>query len=194
MSKAEETRIMILQKSFELIYRKGYQSTSIDEIIATTAVTTGAFFYHFKSKEEMGLALITDFLYPGMHNAMIKPLRQGADPLADIYMMMEGLLIKNNFFNVEYGCPAINLTEEMAPLNPAFKKALAKLVIEWQKAIVDTLHRARTNKITKTSFVADEAALVVITGYGGIRGVGKLMGKASYRTYLKALKAYLASL
>lgn len=36
MKKAETTRLNILQKAFELIYVKGYQTTSIDDIIATT--------------------------------------------------------------------------------------------------------------------------------------------------------------
>jgi len=60
MSKAQDTRMTILRKAFELIYRQGYQATSIDEIIATTAVTKGALFYHFKNKEEMGLAIINE--------------------------------------------------------------------------------------------------------------------------------------
>jgi hypothetical protein len=43
MKKSAATRLMILQKAFELIYAKGYQTTSIDDIIATTKVTKGAF-------------------------------------------------------------------------------------------------------------------------------------------------------
>lgn len=43
MKKSANTRATILQQAFELIYKKGYQSTSIDEIIATTKVTKGAF-------------------------------------------------------------------------------------------------------------------------------------------------------
>jgi TetR/AcrR family transcriptional repressor of nem operon len=62
MKKAATTRLTILQKAFELIYVKGYQTTSIDDIIATTQVTKGAFYYHFKNKDEMGLAIINEIL------------------------------------------------------------------------------------------------------------------------------------
>jgi AcrR family transcriptional regulator len=58
MKKSAATRLMILEKAFELIYAKGYQTTSIDDIIATTKVTKGAFYYHFKTKDEMGLLLL----------------------------------------------------------------------------------------------------------------------------------------
>ena len=58
MKKAEGTRRNILEKAFELIYERGYQNTSIDDILATTGVTKGAFYYHFQNKDEMGLAII----------------------------------------------------------------------------------------------------------------------------------------
>jgi TetR/AcrR family transcriptional regulator, transcriptional repressor for nem operon len=66
MSQAQETRVMILRKAFELIYKRGYQATSIDNIVATTSVTKGAFFYHFPNKEKLGLALINEVMYPGL--------------------------------------------------------------------------------------------------------------------------------
>ncbi|WP_312076739.1 TetR/AcrR family transcriptional regulator [Chryseobacterium sp.] len=64
MKKSEATRLNILQKAFELIYVKGYQTASVDEIIATTQVTKGAFYYHFKTKDEMGLAIINELMIP----------------------------------------------------------------------------------------------------------------------------------
>ncbi|MGN8055889.1 TetR/AcrR family transcriptional regulator [Pedobacter sp. 22163] len=194
MSKAADTRMMILQKSFELIYRKGYQSTSIDEIIATTQVTKGAFYYHFKTKDDMGLSLINELLYPGMYNVMIKPLEEGKDPVKDIYKVVENLLNDFVFFNPDYGCPAINLIEEMSPMNPAFKKALSKLVKQWQNAIVATLNKGKTTQILAGTFVPEEVAMVVISGYGGVRNIGKALGKSSYETYLKGLKSYLTNL
>ncbi|GAA6766408.1 hypothetical protein AAFH68_23500 [Flavobacterium sp. CGRL1] len=57
MSKAVNTRLTILHKAFELIYTKGYQTTSVDEIIATTQVTKGAFYYHLKIKMKWELQL-----------------------------------------------------------------------------------------------------------------------------------------
>lgn len=194
MSKAADTRMMILQKSFELIYRKGYQSTSIDEIIATTKVTKGAFYYHFKTKDDMGLSLINELLYPGMYNVMIKPLEEGKDSVKDIYNVVENLLNDFVFFNPDYGCPAINLIEEMSPMNPAFKKALSKLVKQWQNAIIAALNKGKTTQILAGTVVPEEVAMVVISGYGGVRNIGKALGSSSYKTYLKGLKSYLTNL
>jgi AcrR family transcriptional regulator len=71
MKKSAATRLMILEKAFELIYAKGYQTTSIDDIIATTKVTKGAFYYHFKTKDEMGLAIINELVKPQLTSGFI---------------------------------------------------------------------------------------------------------------------------
>jgi TetR/AcrR family transcriptional repressor of nem operon len=194
MSKAEDTRMMILSKSFELIYKKGYQATSIDDIIATTQVTKGAFYYHFKNKEVMGLGLINELLHPGMYEMMIAPLERSKDPKSDIYKMMEMLLKNTSFFNVDYGCPAINLIEEMSPINESFKKALSKLVLSWQKAIVSSLQSAQLSGQINADVSPEEVAVVILSGYGGVRNLGKIMGRSVYKTYLRGLKTYLTKL
>ncbi|GGB81928.1 TetR/AcrR family transcriptional regulator [Dyadobacter sediminis] len=194
MGKAADTRLIILQKAFELIYRNGYQATSIDVIIATTQVTKGAFYYHFKSKEEMGLAIIKEVMYPGMAAAMIEPLMDGTDVPGKIYRMMEGLLLDNPFFDVRYGCPAINLIEEMSPLSQSFKSALTQLVVRWQHAIEHVLTLAQQSGTIRPDLSPRQIALFVITGYGGVRNMGKVFGQNCYKDFLAELKRYLQKL
>lgn len=62
MSKAQAIRSDILRRAMKLIYRQGFQSTSIDDILATTHVTKEAFYYHFKNKEEMGIRLFLGYM------------------------------------------------------------------------------------------------------------------------------------
>lgn len=194
MSKAAATRQGILQRAFELVYLKGYQATSIDEIIATTAVTKGAFFYHFKNKEEMGLAMINEVMYPGMVPYMIGALGKTDDVLDDIYNMMMSLLLLNPFFKVEYGCPAVNLADEMAPLNESFRKALMRLMVAWQQAIEENLSKAQVAGRISTAYEPKQVALFITANYSGVRNMGKVFGKPSYVAYLKQFKVYLDSL
>ncbi len=194
MSKAEATRKLILEKAFELVYRNGYQTTSIDDIIATTKVTKGAFFYHFKTKDDMGLAMVHEVMYPGMYETLVRPLLNAADPVKEIYKMMKGLLLTNPFFIVAYGCPAINLVEEMAPVNADFKVALLKLVTQWQEAIQKSITRGIANGSVRRDVNAKQVAVFVTAGYGGARNMGKLLGTTGYQTYLKELKNYLSGL
>ena len=195
MKKAETTRLTILQKAFELIYIKGYQTTSIDDILATTQVTKGAFYYHFKNKDEMGLAIIQEILKPVMTESFIAPLQNQGDPLGFIYEMMEHLLIGNPFLKPEFGCPASNLTQEMSPWNADFNAALAGLTKQWEQTLVEVLENGKKNGFVRSDVNAKQITLMVMSGYWGVRNLGKLdNGKESYLLYLKELKNYLNSL
>ena len=194
MNKSAGTRLEILQKSFELIYKNGYQATSIDAIIASMHVTKGAFFYHFKNKEEMGLALISEVLAPGMQEAMIKPLENAAEPLEALYQMMEKLLIHDPFFRVEFGCPAVNLIEEMGPLNELFSNALKDLLLTWQSAIQRVLEDGKHSGRIDHNIDTGHTALFITAGYGGIRNMGKILGKDCYTAFLTQFRVFLNSM
>ncbi|WP_345947593.1 TetR/AcrR family transcriptional regulator [Mucilaginibacter sp. PAMB04274] len=194
MSKAALTRSNILQKAFELIYRKGYQSTSIDDIIAKTQVTKGAFFYHFKNKEDMGLAIINEIMYPGLIPYMESTLNQTEDVRLNLYNMMESLLLEKSFFDINYGCPAVNMIEEMAPLNPLFKKALLRIMMQWHGAIEATLTNAQQKKQIGDEHNPSHLATFIISNYTGIRNTGKLLGQASYKAFLSEHKKFLNQL
>ena len=195
MKKAEATRQTILQKSFELIYAKGYQNTSIDDILATTQVTKGAFYYHFKNKDEMGIAIINELLKPALTSGFNDLLKSNENPLDAIYQLMNHLLMKNDFLKVEYGCPAANFTQEMTPWNEAFSIALKEITQQWTKAMTLAIETGKKNGFVKSEANAKQVTLFVTSGYWGIRNFGKLENsKKVYSPYLKELKTYLDSL
>lgn len=195
MKKAAATRLAILQQSFELIYTNGYQATSIDDIIATTRVTKGAFYYHFSSKDEMGLAIINEILQPTMQDHFIEPLTAGKAPAIVIYNMMKHLLLENEVLKATYGCPAGNLTQEMTPWNTQFTEALTALVNQWRQALILCLNNGKETGSVRKGIVTEQVALTIMSGYWGIRNLGKLYDSPDcYYPYLKELKNYLVSL
>lgn len=195
MKKAAATRLHLLQQAFELIYRKGYQATSIDDILATTKVTKGAFYYHFKNKDEMGLAIINELLKPILATSFIEPLQANDNPLDAIYNLMHGLLLENDFLKVEFGCPAANLTQEMTPWNTDFSSVLNELTQQWSELMISVLEKGKQTGIVRKDVEAAQVTLFVMSGYWGVRNFGKLANsKAVYLPYLKELKSYLHSL
>lgn len=195
MSKAANTRLTILQKAFELIYIKGYQTTSIDEIIATTKVTKGAFYYHFKTKDDMGIAIIEEILKPTMLNDFIKPTENSQNPIDDFYNMISYLLLEDPFLDVKYGCPVGNLTQEMASWNTKFSEALAELVKQWKEMIVNAIEKGQEKGLIRKDIVAEQVSLFILSGYWGIRNFGKLQNdKTVYGVYLQEFKRYLNDL
>jgi AcrR family transcriptional regulator len=57
-----DTREAIRSVALELFAEQGYEKTSLREISERLGVTKAAVYYHFKTKEEILLSLIEDFL------------------------------------------------------------------------------------------------------------------------------------
>lgn len=60
--KGHETRQRILDVAIESILSKGFDATSIEEIVAGAAITRSGFFYHFPDKNALARALIERYL------------------------------------------------------------------------------------------------------------------------------------
>jgi len=194
MKKSQETRLHILQTAFGLIYSNGYQTTSVDEIIAKTHVTKGAFYYHFKTKDEMGLAILNELLKPAFSAGFIEPLKHSDNALESIYNLIYHLLIDDPSMTLENGCPASNLTQEMTPWNKDFTLALNELSKEWENAMTQAIEKSQKEGIIRVDTDPKEITVFVLSGYWGIRNLGKLeTSKSIYFTFLKGLRSYLDS-
>jgi len=60
----ERTRDRLLRAASREIYRLGFQSASLDTILASARVTKGALYYHFKNKEALGYAVVEEVISP----------------------------------------------------------------------------------------------------------------------------------
>lgn len=195
MKKALQTRRTILEKAFELIYKKGYQTTSVNEIIATTKMTKGAFFYHFKTKDEIGITIINEIIKPTMYEYLILPLQKTNNPIEGIYLTIESLLFNNPVLSFKYGCPLGNLVQEMSPWNSEFTITLKKVVLEWQRSIEATIEKAIKCNNLNNNINPKQVAQFILSSYWGIRNFSKITNNNEcYHIYLKELKTYLTNL
>jgi len=58
MARGKETRKKIMDVAQEAVLAKGFDATSIDEIVANAEITKSGFFYHFRDKNALARALI----------------------------------------------------------------------------------------------------------------------------------------
>ncbi len=58
MKKGEKRRRELLQIAYRLFLSRGYENTSVDEIIEAAGIAKGTYYYYFQSKEQMLEAVI----------------------------------------------------------------------------------------------------------------------------------------
>jgi AcrR family transcriptional regulator len=56
--RAHETREKILRAAAHLFALKGYHDTKLQDVLDAAAVTKGAFFHHFRDREDLGFAVL----------------------------------------------------------------------------------------------------------------------------------------
>ncbi|MCR9254422.1 MAG: TetR/AcrR family transcriptional regulator [bacterium] len=195
MGKAAITRKTILNKAFDLIYQKGYQATSVDNILDQTHVTKGAFYYHFENKEDMGVRMVEEVIYPKLYDALIMPLEDSEDPINDIFKVIMNFFKLADYQTIMYGCPTSNMIQEMAPLSDRFHEALKNITDTWQGTIEAALKRGQENGTVNRTVDTESVAQFIVVSYEGLRSLGKVyQSKLYYKNYLKQLRAYLATL
>ena len=60
--RSEETRAKIMEAAIRLFSTRGYNKASVDDICEEAGISKGAFYHHFKSKQELFLALLDSWL------------------------------------------------------------------------------------------------------------------------------------
>ena len=53
MKKGEKRKKMLLTIAYDMFLRRGYENTSVDEIIEKAQIAKGTYYYYFQSKEQM---------------------------------------------------------------------------------------------------------------------------------------------
>jgi len=192
---SERTRERLLQAASREIYRSGFQSASLDSILAVSGVTKGALYYHFDSKEALGHAVVEEIIAPDVHGKWVRPLQSGKDPIDTLIGAVQSIPVRPA--DVRGGCQLNNLAQEMSPLDAGFRKRLARIFDAWREAVASILREGQANgRVRREVEPAAAAALLIamVEGYASLAKNAqdpKVM-KAGIRTivgWLRSLRA-----
>ena len=169
----ERTRERLLQAGYREMYRSGFQSASIDSILAATNVTKGALYYHFESKEALGYAIVDEVVAKLPRDRWFLPLQRSEDkdPINALIGVVQAIPTRPR--DIKGGCPLVNLAQEMSPLDEQFRKRLQTIFHAWQEAIATVLRRGQSQGTVRSNLVPDEAATFLIAMVEGYEVLAK---------------------
>lgn len=103
-------RVRLIQSALALVYRHGFAETRLADIAAEAKVPPGNVYYYFKTKEEIGGALIEERL------SQIKVLQQkldGMDSAQERLCAFVQMTFNNREMLARSGCPIGSLCTEL---------------------------------------------------------------------------------
>ena len=142
----QPTRDHILDAASRLMALRGYRATSLDDVLRASGVGKGNFYYYFRSKEELGYAIL-DRVVQGFVERILEPCFSPSvgKPLDKVRCFLDRLLESQRQRNCIGGCPMGNLAAELSDVHEGFRRRLAEIFTVWLEKMTDTLREAQAD-------------------------------------------------
>ena len=163
----ENTKNRILEHAGRMIHRKGFNNTGIQEILDSAGVPKGSFYFYFKSKEDLGLAIIDHFAQSVAQlgeSLLVKAPGSPLERLRGYFGAMREFFEQENW---KSGCPIGNLTQEMGTLNEAFRSKLQSVFNMMQSDIRNCIEQAKLQHEVDEELDLDETAEFILDSWEG---------------------------
>lgn len=173
----KKTEKLLIDITFDLLYKKGYCATSLMDILTIAKITKGAMYYHFSNKNELVLASMKHYLEYVLESHWIAPFEKSDKPIETLTQQINAYLDMytdtESFLEIKHGCPLMNFVLDMSDKDEAFFTYLQSVYTRWQESVNQALQKAQELKQTKTQFDTNDQALFILSSVEGSIGVAK---------------------
>jgi TetR/AcrR family transcriptional regulator, transcriptional repressor for nem operon len=171
-------REKILGSALAVIRTKGYAATSVDDLCAAAGVTKGAFFHHFKSKEDLAVAAADFWAQTTGALFASAPYHAHRDPLERVLAYIDfrkAILIGGV---PEFTCLAGTMVQETYASNPAIRDACARAIFDHAEKVETDITAAIDARGLAPSWSAKSLALYTQAVLQGAFILAKAQGGA----------------
>jgi TetR/AcrR family transcriptional repressor of nem operon len=196
-NRGEGTRAQIMDVAQQLILSQGFAATSVDAVIARTGLTKGAFFHHFRSKNELAQALMERFAEQDaafLDRIVERAERLARDPLQQVLLVV-GLLEETLTDEAEEfpGCLYASYAYEAGLFDERTHGVIREALLRWRARLADLLRRAALQRPPRVPLDPGEAADMLNVVVEGAYVMSRALGDPAlvarqlrhYRSYLE---------
>jgi TetR/AcrR family transcriptional regulator, transcriptional repressor for nem operon len=173
--RSTSTQEALVETARQLFWEKGYNATSVADVLERASVNPGSMYYHFKTKDELLMAVLEKYKVM-LRPALLAPVWEKiSDPIERIFGLLavyrQGILATD----FGYGCPLGRLAMEIDPAMRDVHAGIAANFEAWSAAVAECLEAAR-QKFGKSLDVKTLSRFVLTVMEGGV------MQSRSYRS------------
>jgi TetR/AcrR family transcriptional repressor of nem operon len=161
----KDTRQRIIEAATELLWAKGYGSTSIADILSRSQVNSGSLYYFFPGKQDVLIAVLEAYR-EGIRPMLLEPAWAGVDdPIERVFALLARYRTALVDTDCTYGCPIGSLALELHEPDPPVRELMAANFRGWVEGVEACLQQARDRFPAATDLRAlAELALNVMEG------------------------------
>ena len=124
---ARSSRDRLIAAAALLFHERGYRHVSLERVLREAGVSRSNLYYHFRSKEDLAVAVIDAWL-EDVSRAVLEPAlaTDGLTPLGRVRAVVDGLITRLDADNCRGGCPFGTLANSEAEHNDRFRQKLVE--------------------------------------------------------------------
>jgi AcrR family transcriptional regulator len=139
---AQSPREKIIMAALELFWLKGYNSTSVADLLSRTQLNSGSLYHVFPSKQDV-LVGVLETLRDNIGPMLLEPAWGGVDdPIDKIFALLAHYRTGIVETECTYGCPIGSLALELHEPDPQVRALLAANFDAWTGAVEQCLNDA----------------------------------------------------
>src|SRR5579863_6403547 len=158
----------LVYAAMQLFAEKGYNSTSVADILREAGANSGSLYHAFPTKQDLLLEVLRRYR-DGIGPMLLEPAWAGTvDPVERIFALLaayRGMLARTDCL---YGCPIGSLALELHEPDPPVRELLAINFDGWTGAIEGCLSAAAPKCLPRDADIARLARFVLTVMEGGV--------------------------
>ncbi len=168
MGRGQGNREKILDAACTLFRQRGFQPTSLDEVLEQSGVCRSNFYYHFKSKEDLGLAVLARQA-ERFEESVIRGILENRkeSPRRRLALLFDRLICDLRADAYRSGCPFGGLAAELSGLHPEFQSRLSAFFRRWEDAVAQCLREGVARGEFRGGLDALQAATALVSQIEG---------------------------
>ena len=187
-----DARKRLLDAAMQAIRTQGYSATSVDDICRAAGLTKGAFFHHFKSKEDLAVAAAAHFSAMAEMLFASADYRKLGDPLDRLlsYVDFRGAILDGPI--PEFTCLLGTMVQEAYATSPAIRRACDTYIGAHAAEVAKDIAAAKALYAPRAEWSAESVALYTQAVLQGAFILAKAKnGNAIARDCVAHLRRYL---
>lgn len=183
----------LLEKGMALLWSKGYNATSVNDIVKEAGIPKGSFYFYFESKEDFVVKAIDKYFNMQFTPAKEILLNKSISPkqrLLDFHEYRYHVL--KNEMDCKMGCMACNLGSEMAEHNEKIRTTILAKEQYVLGLITEVIQEAQDyGELDSTIKAGDIAAFIEDAGKGAMTTMKEMKDSYPIDNFMNMIRTVL---
>jgi len=189
----EDTKLRLALTAMRLFGEKGYESTSVADILKAAGANSGSLYHFFPTKQDLLLEVLRMYR-DGIGPMLLGPAWEGiADPIEKVFALLASYRRALEGTECLYGCPIGSLALEIHEPDPPVRELLAVNFDGW----VDAVERCYVEAGARLPRDLDRRGLAIFTltaMEGGVMQARTHRSLAAFDASIAMLRDYVSRL